>query len=216
MREKKGPSETAAVPPVPPETVEAPPQEATYVPVPPPPMAPPPPPRRQADSPWREGQWVLVAIAAVILIVIVAAGGFAVGYAVGNRNSKSAGLTGGAQKGLPGGAAQQGQAPQRLQRLQQQLEQRGASLVQGQVASVSGGNLTIDTADGEQTVSITENTRFPGAGAAGSDPGAGAGAQSLQPGESVFVVVKKEADGNLEALAVRPGPAGAQPAVPQQ
>jgi hypothetical protein len=207
MREKKGPSETAAVPPVPPETVEAPPQEATYVPVPPPPMAPTPPPRRQADSPWREGQWVLVAIAAVILIVIVAAGGFAVGYAVGNRNSKSAGLTGGAQ---------QGQAPQRLQRLQQQLEQRGASLVQGQVASVSGGNLTIDTADGAQTVSITQNTRFPGAGAAGSDPGAGAGAQSLQPGESVFVVVKKAADGNLEALAVRPGPAGAQPAVPQQ
>jgi hypothetical protein len=190
MREKKGPSETAAVPPVPPETVEAPPQEATYVPVPPPPMAPTPPPRRQADSPWREGQWVLVAIAAVILIVIVAAGGFAVGYAVGNRNSKSAGLTGGAQQ--------------------------GPSRVQGQVASVSGGNLTIDTADGAQTVSITQNTRFPGAGAAGSDPGAGAGAQSLQPGESVFVVVKKAADGNLEALAVRPGPAGAQPAVPQQ
>ncbi len=202
MREKREYGAAAGAPPPAGEAREIPAEPATYMPLPVPPPVPPAPAagRRTALNPGN-GWWALVATAAVIVIVIVAAVGFTAGYLVGNRKSSPA---------PPQGLAQQGQAGQRLQQF---LQQRGESLIQGEVSSVSDGSVTVDTAKGRQTVSLTADTRFPGAatGAAGT----GTGAQSLQTGESVLVVVKKTADGKMEAVAVRPRPS-AQPAVPAQ
>lgn len=200
MRGRKE-NEEAAGTPQQQQTGESPPEPATYVPTPV------PPPTYQASAPARrtgfsfdDGRWVLVTIAAVILIVIVAAAGFMAGYFVGNRDSNTAPLAG-----------QQGQAGQRLQ---QQLQQRGESVIGGQVTSVTDSSVTIETQKGTQTVSVTADTRFPAAAAGGN--GAGAGIQALQPGQRVFVVVKKAADGKLEAVAVRPAPAAGGQAPPAQ
>ena len=77
-----------------------------------------------------------------------------------------------------------------------------AELVQGQVASVGDGKLTVTTADGQQkSVTVTADTKFPGAGANG-------GASQLSQGQQVTVLARKAtvgADG--KALLIRVGQA---------
>ena len=185
--------------------------------------APPPPPTRAQQSRAEQRshpglQWALRAIGAAVLVVGVATASFGLGFLVGRDRPASriasnvpaqAGQGGAGQ--LPGAAGQTGQ---RLQQLQQYLQNNDASLLRGTVTAVSQTSLTVDTPQGSQTISLGQDTRFPGAGAAGAS-GSG-GAAALQSGQSVWVVAKKGADGKLQALAVRVGNAGAATPAQQQ
>jgi hypothetical protein len=151
------------------------------------PQAYPPPPRDpDRDRRARTTQWVVVAAAAVLLVVITAAGGFAIGYAVGRRNTR-AGITAASQNGP-------------LQRLESLL-QSGASVLRGQVTEVNDGSISVETPQGSQAVTLTAATRFLGAGAAQGVTGPAA--QTVKKGDTVLVVARKTASGNLEAIAVR-------------
>lgn len=162
------------------------------------------PPAPPGGNPAR--QWALVAISAAVLASVIAASFFWIGYVVGGRGTSKPGFNAyqvpGAQpkgltEGQQGGPGQQGE---RLQRLQEELQTRGADLLDGVVASVEGGTLTIETPKGDMSVQLTEGTQYKGQGA---QEGTGAGPQDLSSGRRIFVVVKKNDQGQLEALVVR-------------
>jgi hypothetical protein len=75
------------------------------------------------------------------------------------------------------------------------------SIIRGNVGTVEGGNVTVQTPTGNETVVITDSTSFRGPGLAGEQ----AGASSLTAGKQVTVVAKKTTDGKLEAMVVNVG-----------
>lgn len=160
-------------------------------------------------------QWALLAVGAAVLIIMVVVAGFGLGFVVGRGRTAQRVATdlpaaGGAAGQLPGA---RGQAGQRLGQLQQYLEQNDASLLRGKVDSVDSSSLTVETPQGKQTIAVTADTRYLGAGAGGAG-----GSASVKAGENVWIAVKKDADGKLQALAIRIANAGgaAQPSDPQQ
>lgn len=157
---------------------------------------------------------VLGAVAAAVAVLLVACGFFGLGYLTGRsgQGGKSPLPAAGGGRGLEQNTGQglKGQEPgapgERVERLKQALQKRGADLIEGTVESVDDKSVTLDTGSGKQTVGLTPDTKFPGSGG----QAAGAGAQKLQAGEKVFVVVRKAADGKLEAVAVRTGKGAGQ------
>jgi len=179
------------------------------------PAQPPPPPRGAGQGSSVNLQWALLAVGAAVLMILVAVAGFGLGFVVGRgrtaqRVANNLPAAGGAAGQLPGA---QGQAGQRLGQLQQYLQQNDASLLRGTVDSVDSGSLTVTTPQGTQTVAVTADTKFLGAGAGGAG-----GSGSVKAGENVWIAVKKGADGKLQALIVRIANAGGatQPPLPAQ
>lgn len=174
-----------------------------------------PPGRKAGQRSSANLQWALLAIGAAVLIVLVAVAGFGLGFFLGrNRPAQRVATNAPAQADqgstgqLPGAQGQAGQ------RLQQYLQNNGASLLRGTVSAVDTGSLTVDTPQGKQTVALTQSTTFLGPGAAGAGGAGGVG--SLHAGASVWVVTQKGADGKPQALAVRVGQANAAQQLQQQ
>ena len=174
-----------------------------------------PPGRKAGQRSSANLQWALLAIGAAVLIVLVAVAGFGLGFFLGrNRPAQRVATNAPAQADqgstgqLPGAQGQAGQ------RLQQYLQNNGASLLRGTVSAVDSGSLTVDTPQGKQTVALTQSTTFLGPGAASAGGAGGVG--SLHAGASVWVVTQKGADGKPQALAVRVGQANAAQQLQQQ
>ena len=174
-----------------------------------------PPGRKAGQRSSANLQWALLATGAAVLIVLVAVAGFGLGFFLGrNRPAQRVATNAPAQADqgstgqLPGAQGQAGQ------RLQQYLQNNGASLLRGAVSAVDSGSLTVDTPQGKQTVALTQSTTFLGPGAASAGGAGGVG--SLHAGASVWVVTQKGADGKPQALAVRVGQANAAQQLQQQ
>jgi hypothetical protein len=132
------------------------------------------------------------AVAAIALLLSAIALGFAVEHhdGAGNQremmqrrfmNRPNAGQLRGELKGLAAGG--------------------DVSVIRGNVGTVEGGNVTVQTPTGNETVVITNSTQFRGPGLTGEQTGA----SSLTAGKQVTVLAKKTADGKLEAVVVSVG-----------
>lgn len=164
----------------------------------------------------RGGMKALLAVGITVLAIVVVAASFGLGYAIGNKDTGAPalrraalrqGLGDGAGGGLPGDGQQGAEVRGRLRemggRLREMVESGEASVVRGSVASVQDGTVTVETESGQQTVDLTEQTRYLSAG--GGDAGGGSGA--LEAGRQVQVLARKGPDGKLQAIAVRTGAA---------
>jgi len=148
-------------------------------------------------------QKILLGTCAVILALILLLSALFLGYCIGSQHSTLRGLAAGGQGGQllqrlrQGLGGQQGQQNGRLKQLQKLLQSGEAQIVRGSVTGVQDGKATIETAQGSQTVSLTDKTRYLKAGA-----GVQSGAGGVAPGQQVVVLVRKGASG-LEAVVVR-------------
>ena len=172
--------------------------------------APPPshPRGRREGGAYERNQKALLVIGIAILAIIVIASSYALGYTIGNQSADTRPLIGGRSAersgagqgqgggGLPGGGVRE--------RVGKMLDSGEASLITGKVRAVQGGELTVETPGGNQTVSVAADTRYLGAGAAGAGGGKAA---DLRTGEQVQVLARKGPDGKLQAIAVRLGKA---------
>ncbi len=152
------------------------------------------------------GGKMLIGLGIAVLSVVVIAASFGLGYAIGHRDEGvpqlGRALRQNALDGIAGGAGKQGAQDAGVRgRLRQMVASGEASVVRGSVASVEDGAVTVDTPDGQQTVSLTDRTRYlvAGGGASGGGPGA------MEPGQQVQVLARKAGDGSLSAVAVRMG-----------
>ena len=149
-------------------------------------------------------QKVVIGILAAILVVMVIASSFAIGYFIGHQNGVTGTLTTGGRPGMapPGGGGKQGQSQggggigggAAGERIREMIQSGEAELVRGDVTSVEEGKVTVQTAKGSETIALTDNTRYPGR--AGE-------VKKLEKGQKVTVLVRRGEGGNVEALAVR-------------
>jgi len=160
----------------------------------------PPPPRKAKSGSGgtdrvERNQKILIGLAIAILAIVVVASCVGLAFGIHGRRAN--------RMELNRGRAMQ-QLRQRGQRLmnrgRQLLENGEASIIQGKVTAVDSNGVTVDTGKGNQTVSITGNTRYLGVGSTGGSPGL-----QLNVGEQVSVFAKKGSDGKLEAALIRIG-----------
>lgn len=156
-------------------------------------------------------QKILIVLGASLLCLAIIASAFALGYCIGTQNSNTrarspwGGSTGTnesqGQTG-PGGQDQQDGGVRRpgTQRLRELVQSGELKPVRGSVTSVENNNVKVQTPQGTETVTLTQTTRYPGAGKQGAT---GGNAVQLSPGDKVLILARKGAGGNLEAAAVR-------------
>ena len=149
-------------------------------------------------------QRLLIGISAAILAMLVIASVFTLGYFIGHGNGAAGaplngGLSGGLRQSAAGGAAGA--------RIREKVRSGEAQLVRGDVTSVEGSKVTLQSESGSTTVALTDNTRYLGQGRQSKAPGTPAvtagGAKKLEKGQKVTVFVERDSSGNMEALAVR-------------
>jgi len=163
------------------------------------PVVPPAAPQNQHDAPAagvaRGGaQTILLVTGVVLLAVSLIMSSLALAFALGDREC----VREPGRMMRRGGMNRGGQVRQELKDLASGGE---VSIVRGTVGTVQGGNVTVVTPTGNETVVVTDGTRFRGPASAGEQ----AGVSSLKAGETVTVFAKKTADGKLEAVVVRRG-----------
>jgi hypothetical protein len=163
-------------------------------------QVPPPPTARSAAGNSGDSHGnsltILLIVGTALLVVALIMSSIALGLAVGNRGCNF--MPRGQMKrgGMNRSAA--GRAFQELKNLESGGQ---VSIIRGNVVTVDGGNVTIQTSAGNETVVVTDGTRLRGAGLAGRQ----GGASSLKAGQQVTVLAKKTTDGKLEAVVVRAG-----------
>jgi len=158
-------------------------------------------------------QRLLIGISAAILAMLVIASVFTLGYFIGHGNGAAgAPLNGGRQGpvgsgGLSGGLRQSAAGGAAGARIREKVRSGEAQLVRGDVTSVEGSKVTLQSESGSTTVALTDNTRYLGQGRQSKAPGTPAvtagGAKKLEKGQKVTVFVERDSSGNMEALAVR-------------
>lgn len=175
----------------------------------------PPEPKRKkhnSDDAGRRArdQRALIGLGIAVLVLLIIGASFGIGFAVGDYHEGS--------RTLLRNRLQNGMGPgQRLRRFRENAQgmmQNGeASVIRGTVAAVDANNLTVQTSSGNQTVSLSANTKY--LGAAGGNGGSNTGV-SLAVGEQVQVFARKTADGKLEAVLIRVGSQALQSSQPGQ
>jgi len=158
-------------------------------------------------------QRLLIGISAAILAMLVIASAFALGYFIGHENGVTGTLVKGGRQGLVSPGGLKGGLKQPVAggaaggRIREMIRNGEAELARGDVTSVEGGKVTLQTESGSVTIALTDNTRYLGQGSQGKAPGAPAGAageaKKLEKGQKVTVLVQRDSGGNMEALAVR-------------
>lgn len=158
----------------------------------------------------RDGQrQLLIGISAAILAVLVIASVFTLGYFIGRETGVTDTLAKGGRRsqvgsaGLKGGLTQAPGGGTAAGRVREMIRNGEAELARGDVTSVEGGKVILQTESGSATIALTDNTRFVGQGSQGKAPGAAGGEEKLANGQKVTVLVKRDSGGNLEALMVR-------------
>jgi len=168
---------------------------------------------------YGSNQKLLIGLAAAVLVILIAGLSFALGFAMGNQSAGISTLVGERREGMPpeggppgpGGeraprmpeGAEEGARPERQnpkEQIQEQLNDENTELIEGEVASIDGGIVTVQGFGGAEIVTLTEETRFPGAG--GGEIG-GRDNSQLAPGARVTMLIRRAEDGSLEAVAVR-------------
>lgn len=163
--------------------------------------APPPPTARSVagndGGSYHRNQMILLAIGIAILIVVVVASSIALGFVLERHN----GVVRRPGEMMRRGVMNRAGAGQLRQELKNLAGGGEVSIIRGNVATVEGGNVTIETPTGNETVVVADSTKFRGAGATGAQDGV----SSLKAGQQVTVFAKKTTDGKLEAVVVRAG-----------
>jgi hypothetical protein len=160
---------------------------------------------------YEKNQKILLVLGVAILAVVVIAASFALGYVVGKPKAGAPGPAGQGRRNPGGLKNPEGKVPgggvggELRQQFGKLIESGEASLVRGKIAAVENGDVTVETPGGDQTVSLTESTKYLRAGAL---EGGNVGASSLAVGEQVLVIAQKGANDKLEAIAVRVGVGG--------
>ncbi|MBK5092185.1 MAG: hypothetical protein JJE48_01550 [Actinobacteria bacterium] len=164
----------------------------------------------QNDSAKRyDSHRLLIGISAAILAVLVIASAFALGYFIGHGNGVTDTLAKGGRQGqvttdrLNQGLGQSRGGGAAGERAREMIQSGEAELVRGDVTAVEEGKITVQTEKGNEAIALTDNTRYPGAGAQGKATGTPSGAAQLKNGQKVTVLVRRDSSGNMEALAVR-------------
>ncbi|MBU4173751.1 MAG: hypothetical protein KKB90_12335 [Actinobacteria bacterium] len=173
----------------------------------------------EGSGSYSNNQKLLIGLAAAILVILIAGSSFALGFAMGNQSAGISTLVGERRGGMPpeggppgpGGergprmpeGAEEGARPDRQnpkEQVQEQLNDENTELIEGEVASIDGTIVTVQGFGGAESVALTGETRFLGAG--GGEIGGGDISQ-LTSGARVTMLIRKAEDGSLEAVAVR-------------
>ena len=136
---------------------------------------------------------VLVGLAIVVLVILVAGGGFFAGTAVGQSRARQDLF-----QGRFGGQAGQGGQFQRPARTPQPGQGGGARLgngIMGTIKSVEGDTLEVTTAEGDTQVHATDTTLV--------EKYTAVGVGDLEVGERVIVSGSQNDDGSVTARSIQ-------------